>query len=157
MKDFVNTHLFQELLPWFALQVYDRDGGHTKPRKRIELKSGMPPQLIAKALAFMAHCPACGRRMNPFRLRSRAGNQRGGNPQHIYFAAACPEQPTPEQIERWKKLSEGEDDQYCLGRTRVEVLQDALAEAANSCRTCCKGKAATGIYLQVIAAVEGST
>jgi hypothetical protein len=153
MKDFVNTELFQELKPWFAIQVYDRDGGHAKPRKRIELKSGMPQELVAKALAFTAHCPACGRRMSPFRLRSRAGNQRGGNPQHIYFAAACPEQPTQEQVERWKRLSEEDLDKDPSPMSLANAMQDALAEAANSCRTCCKGAAATNIYKAVIAAV----
>ena len=151
MKDFVNTELFQELKPYIVIQVYDRDGGHKKPRKRIELRAGMPRELVVKALAFTAHCPACGRRMSPFRLRSRAGNQRGGNPQHIYFAAACPEQPTPEQVGRWLTLSQESDE---WARAHSIVIQSALAEAANSCRTCCKGVAASDIYKAVIAAMK---
>lgn len=149
MVPFLESQLFHELRPYIVIQTYGRDGGPTKPRKRIELSRKTPRELVIKALNTMVACPACRGPMHPFRMRRGPGDKRGGDPQAIYFAAACPERPSEEQLHRWHHLGMYAD----VGD--IQNMKSTLIEAANSFKTCCKGKAATDVYKAVIAAMEG--
>jgi hypothetical protein len=145
---FVNHPDFPTLKPWIQIQVYGRDGGPKKPRRRIELMNSTPRHIVLMALKLTMKCSACGREMHPFRFRKAA--LRGGDlPKHIYFAAACPELPSEGDVNRWKTMATDP------GAT-VQVLQSALIEAADSYRTCCKGSAPSKEYEAVVAAIEGT-
>lgn len=46
--------LFERLAPYIKIEVYARDGGHKKPRRRIELNSKlMDKKLLQEALAVV--------------------------------------------------------------------------------------------------------
>lgn len=87
MKIFSDSALFQLLKPYIEIEIYDRDGGHVHPRRRIELSKRAPSEVVALALAFETPCAACGEPIHCW--RARAGGKRGGTA-HLYFAAACP-------------------------------------------------------------------
>jgi hypothetical protein len=71
-----------DLLPYIRLEVYDRDGGHTHPRHRLEVQT--PPAALAKdLLTIVVDCAGCGTPMHPVRQR-QAGTV------HLYLAVACP-------------------------------------------------------------------
>jgi hypothetical protein len=81
--------LFPVLVPYFNIEVYDRDGGHPNPRKRIELKDRlMSDELVEWTLSAVVQCVRCGKEMHPF--RARKPGLRGTRPSHIYCAVACP-------------------------------------------------------------------
>ena len=145
-KSLLNHPNFEAVRPWIAVQVYGRDGGPRKQRRRIELRRDTPANVLSKALQMKVQCPACGDPMKPFRFRTPA--LRGGDvPQNIYFAAACPERPTGDQLGRWSVLLADPD-------ATKEALHDALSEAVGASKTCCKGGAASAEYEAVIAVVE---
>lgn len=86
----LSTHpQFPQLAPFIQVQIYDRDGGHSHPRYRIELRNSTPPAMRQMALALEAPCAACGRPIHPFRERSAPAG-RGTEAQTVYVAAACP-------------------------------------------------------------------
>jgi len=78
---------WKDILPHIRIEYYDRDGGHSHPRNRIEIKSRTPHQTKLKLLAVECPCVACGRMIFPIRRRSRGG--RVASLGHLYFACAC--------------------------------------------------------------------
>ncbi len=81
------TKLFEELRPFFHIEVYDKDGSTRTPRIRIEFRS-MPAELKARALAFTMPCVACGEAIHP--VRGRAAPKKRGTPdQNLYYAPSC--------------------------------------------------------------------
>lgn len=84
-----HADLFNAVAPHIRIEIYARDGGHLNPRKRIELDAGnLSSELRRRVLAFTMPCVACGRTINPFRVRAATSKRGGSN--HVYFAAACP-------------------------------------------------------------------
>ncbi len=76
--------MWRKLKPYIDVEVYDRDGGHRRPRVRFEVNAP-----LKKLLAFAntkLHCVACGR-LVPF-VRARASVRSGGG--HFYLAVTCP-------------------------------------------------------------------
>lgn len=137
---------FSAIAPWIQIQVYGRDGGPRKQRRRIELKRATPRSIVLLALGVSVRCPACAQEMKPFRFRKPA--RRGADlPQGIYFAAACPERPSKASTVLWRDMARDP-------ATTVAELRAALLEAACSNSTCCKGGAASEEYEAVVAAVE---
>lgn len=80
--------LWQQVKSYFKIEVYARDGGHKKPRVRIEVLR-MPPALEAQALGLTMPCVACGADIHPIRSRKPPGNKRGAA-RHAYYAPCCP-------------------------------------------------------------------
>lgn len=74
---------------YFRIETYARDGGHVRPRKRLEVSSRIPDDIMRRMIDFQMPCVCCGRWMNPFRQRAGA-KLRSTASRHIYFAAACP-------------------------------------------------------------------
>jgi hypothetical protein len=68
----------------FRIEVYDRDGGHTRPRVRIEVKVPSP-ELGAIFDTVVMPCVACGKEIHPIRAR----NMKSGS-SHRYYAPCCP-------------------------------------------------------------------
>lgn len=82
--------LFERLAPYIKIEMYARDGGHQKPRRRIELNSQlMDKDLLQAALAVTVACCACGQAISPFRPRQKGSGERAGPPRHVYVAVAC--------------------------------------------------------------------
>lgn len=147
-QSFVSHPSFPLLKPWMQAQIYGRDGGpkKAKQRRRIELLRTAPRHIVQLAIDATMLCPACGDRMHPFRFRK--GAKRAGDvPQHLYFAATCPERPSEQQLTKWKRL-------LADSTTPKIRLRRALEEAVKANKTCCKGSAATQEYKRVIAALE---
>lgn len=71
-----------DLRPYIRLEVYDRDGGASHPRYRIEVITPSDGVLLRRFLATTMPCVVCGRRINPIRARQGKSN-------HLYFAATC--------------------------------------------------------------------
>jgi hypothetical protein len=147
MRDsFVKHPSFRHLLPWLEVQIYGRDGGPQKQRRRIELRGDAPQYIVVEALQVVSNCPQCGAPMHPFRVRKTAKRGRAV-PRKLYFAAACPERPTEGQLVRWKQVVDNQ-------RSTRASLRASLTEALGSVKTCCKGAAASDEYVAVIRAVE---
>ena len=66
-----------------VVEEYDRDGGHDRPRIRIEFRD-LPPDLAVLAADALMKCVACGRRIFPLRQRE------GGLSSSLYYAPTCP-------------------------------------------------------------------
>ena len=86
----VGSEIWEEARPWIQLQRYLREGGSDNPRIRIEVSNDAPFALLRRLVATEMPCVACGEAMHPFRSRKPKGDKRGGTPQHLYYAAACP-------------------------------------------------------------------
>lgn len=78
------TPLWRDLAPWMEVQLYDRDGGHSRPRFRLELRSDTPRPLVDAALGLDALCCECGATIRPFRRRRGDDGAQG-----VYLAVAC--------------------------------------------------------------------
>lgn len=90
MYDSMTHHpLFKQIAPYIKIEKYARDGGHKNPRRRIELRSDIPVQLVKKALGLEVKCCACSNPIHPFRPRLRGQGDRPEIPRHIYVAVAC--------------------------------------------------------------------
>jgi len=76
-----STTFWPLLREFVQVQVYDRDGGHRRPRIRIEFKD-MPPTEVRWALAVTMPCVACGAAIHPIRERKGGGG--------LYYACTCP-------------------------------------------------------------------
>jgi hypothetical protein len=87
-SSFVDSPDFASLAPHIRIETYARDGGHERPRKRIELATKAPPNIVSAALKMKMPCVACGRSIHPFRQRVAASKR--SHHAHVYFAAACP-------------------------------------------------------------------
>ena len=61
--------LWSNLRPLVRVQVYDRDGGHTHPRHRMEVHRPDVIALREQLLAMEVSCATCGRLMRPVRPR----------------------------------------------------------------------------------------
>lgn len=133
------AEMFDLVAPFIKLEYFNRDEDHTGSlRPRIEVR--LPADLVFRVLEWEKPCVACSDPMRPF--RQRKGSKPG---QGIYYAAACPERPADEIVSRWVRLvADGSDEQ----------LRQALLEASQSFRTCCKGKAASQEYLRVAEALK---
>jgi hypothetical protein len=82
------THaLWPELAPYFRIERYAPDGGHKRPRIRIEVRA-LPPALHDRVTTAEMPCVACGA---PIRfVRDRAAAPKRGSPKpHLYYAATC--------------------------------------------------------------------
>lgn len=77
--------LWHCLAPFVSVEVYDRDGGHSHPRFRLELRRDTPADVRRAALAIECSCCRCGLPMHPF--RTRRGGARAGQ---TYVAVTCP-------------------------------------------------------------------
>jgi hypothetical protein len=128
----VVTHpLFRLLVPYFKIELYDRDGGHSHPRHRIELRDReLSDELLRRALQAEVACVRCGAPVHPFRARKKGRN--GERPGHVYVAVAC-------TLDCNKACSRGQEAraayieiaQHVRRETEVqrEVRQVVLAEA----------------------------
>ena len=76
---------WDKIQPYIKLQAYNREGGQSNPRIRIELMNSTPDHTKRVALNLTMPCVACGNKIHPFRLREAAGNKVFG----IYFAPTC--------------------------------------------------------------------
>jgi len=92
IMSFVDHPRFAEVAPFFVVEVYDRDGGHTSPRVRLEVH---PPDATTglRWLTLAMPCVECGAAIHP--IRQRAGESARGGPKkpsllHLYFAPTCP-------------------------------------------------------------------
>ena len=82
---------FPQLVPHIHVQPYARDGGHSHPRYRLELRNAAPLDIRTLALGLTMPCVACGRAIHPFRERGAAPAGRGSDQaQTVYLAVACP-------------------------------------------------------------------
>lgn len=62
--------LWPDLARRLRVQTYDRDGGHTHPRHRIELDTrGIEPNWLGRFLGIEVACATCGRPIRPLRQR----------------------------------------------------------------------------------------
>jgi len=83
--------LFKRIAQFVRIEKYDRDGGHSKPRIRIEVATTMmPPNLIREMLKAEVQCVRCGQPIHPFRARTKGSSDRTELPRHVYVAVACP-------------------------------------------------------------------
>ena len=86
--------ILEKTAPYFNFQVYDRDGGTSSPRIRIEFRSkGTPPEIIDEVLKVQTACVRCKKPIFSFRKRAEkeggAGRVKGLNG-GIYVAVSCP-------------------------------------------------------------------
>lgn len=81
MDGLVGTKFFPVIEPYIKIEPYEREGGVSNPRDRIEIWSWIPPEVKRQALAFVMPCVACGAPIHPFRQRENG---------HLYYAATCP-------------------------------------------------------------------
>lgn len=86
----ISTPFFQVIGPHLRIETYDRDGGHKRPRHRIELASSTPQDVVAQALALTMPCISCGATNHPFRARAAPSKRNPNMPRHVYYACACP-------------------------------------------------------------------
>ncbi|MCP4242333.1 MAG: hypothetical protein GY772_17400 [bacterium] len=132
---------------WLRPQIYGRDtSSDGRARRRVELRKDAPAQVVKTALGIVVNCPNCGDEMSPFRRRLRS--DRGPDPS-IYFAAACPELPTRDAVDKWFALASNP-------HASEHELRSALLHAAGSFRTCCKGASARDAHEAVVEALEGT-
>ena len=92
----VDHPMFPLLADHIKIEVYDRDGGHRHPRKRLELQtSNLAFEIVRQALEAEVKCCHCGRAIHPFRARKTKADRRSPRPsrlqlpRHIYIAVAC--------------------------------------------------------------------
>lgn len=86
--------ILEKTAPYFNFQVYDRDGGTSSPRIRIEFRSkGTPQEIIDEVLQVQTACVRCKKPIFSFRKRAEkeggAGRVKGLNG-GIYVAVSCP-------------------------------------------------------------------
>lgn len=86
--------ILQRIAQYINIQVYDRDGGTSSPRIRLELRTkGMDAALLEEVMAVQTPCVRCGDPVSPFRKRATRKGGAGrvaGLQGHIYIAIACP-------------------------------------------------------------------
>lgn len=86
--------ILDKIAKYVNIQVYDRDGGTSSPRIRLELRTkNMDADLLTEILTTQTPCVRCGLPVSPFRKRAEreggAGRVRG-LAGHVYIAIACP-------------------------------------------------------------------
>lgn len=79
--------LWKQLRKYIKIEKYAPDGGHARPRIRIEWYSDMPPELQHKAVVAHMPCVACGAAIHFIRRRGKA---KRGSAGHLYYACSCP-------------------------------------------------------------------
>lgn len=77
---------WNELQPFFRIEVVGRDPGPQGNRVRIEVVQPSDGRLARMFLALTMSCVACGRLIHPVRQREGRG--------HWYYAATCPLEKT---------------------------------------------------------------
>lgn len=91
LVDLLHSDLFRTLAPSIRLEVYGKDGGPLKVRRRIELVTGgLDAALLRQALEYTCGCVHCDRPMHPFRPRIKGLGDRVELARHVYMAVACP-------------------------------------------------------------------
>lgn len=91
--------ILEKTAPYFIFTAYDRDGGHSSPRIRVDFRSrGTPREIIEEVLKVETLCCRCRLPIFPFRKRAekegaagRAVWATGG----IYVAVSCPRKRNP--------------------------------------------------------------
>lgn len=93
MTSLLSSKHWRLLKPCIRVEVYDRDGGHSKPRVRFEIKAA--PPVLRKLVSLNVPCVACGASIRVVRPRAENGDAR--NPasrpwlgSHFYLAVTCP-------------------------------------------------------------------
>jgi len=71
-----------EFAEYIRIEFYDRDGGHSDPRWRIEAVPNIPMPVIVRMLDSRSPCVACGKETAYFR-------QRNGGWSSVYIAVTC--------------------------------------------------------------------
>lgn len=79
----MNHLIWPRIEEYIRIEVYDRDGGHERPRIRIELRD-LPLKLSMECQLVEMRCVHCLRMMKPLRRR------RGGGHDGLYYACTCP-------------------------------------------------------------------
>ncbi len=78
------TPLWLKLATHIKVEVYDRDGGHKKPRVRLEIDAqGM---LLARLTQLRTACVYCGSQISPVRVRKGGKKSEA----HAFLAVTCP-------------------------------------------------------------------
>lgn len=93
MSSLSRLALWPELELYLKIELYDRDGGHETPRRRIEFRK-MPVGLTERAMRAEMPCVACGIIINPIRNRKKKGDDLRRHyreaARHLYYAPCCP-------------------------------------------------------------------
>jgi hypothetical protein len=88
MSSYLSQHkLWNQLHNYIKIETYSPDGGHARPRIRIEWNP-MPPALRRSALAASMSCVACGSAIQFVRARKQPPGR--GTPGALYYAPTCP-------------------------------------------------------------------
>ncbi len=80
--------LWSEIAPFIRIEVYAKDGGHKKPRFRLEFSGGVTQAQKRKWIDITTPCAACGSTIHP--VRERKPVCKAPNIGRIYIAPCCP-------------------------------------------------------------------
>lgn len=87
MSALAKQFVWPAIRQYLKIEKYSPDGGHRRPRIRIEWTS-MPLALAVMVIKETMPCVACGRDINFVRQRTPA--KRGDHVGHLYYAPCCP-------------------------------------------------------------------
>lgn len=119
LEELLHAPLFDQLGPHIRLELYGRDGGPRKVRRRIELRTGpLDAATLQQALTVECECVHCGAPIHPFRTRAKLGDRVEDRQRHVYMAVAC-----PLNVSVGCSRGAASRNAYLAIRQRVELLQ----------------------------------